>query len=156
MKQLADKKISDKELNVGDEVYVKLKPYRQLFVAQKGNHKLSPKYFGPYMVVDRIGAVAYKLQLPVEARIRNVFHISQLKKKIGDQIATARWPTFLNETQEVQKIPMTILDRQLVKRFNKAGVKVLVQWSDSSPKEATWEFYDVLQRQFPKFCSQNP
>ncbi|XP_039141293.1 uncharacterized protein LOC120278620 [Dioscorea cayenensis subsp. rotundata] len=105
------------------------------------------------MVVERIGAVAYKLQLLEDARIHNVFHISQLKKKIGDQIATTRWPAFLNETQEMQKIPITILDRQLVKRFNKAGVKILVQWSNSPPEEATWEFLDVLQRQFPEFCS---
>lgn len=125
-------------------------------VAQRVNHKLSPKYFGPYEVTERVGTVAYRLQLPTEAKIHNVFHISQLKKKIGDQQSTAKWPNFLSTLPEKQKIPVAILDRQLVKRFNRAGVKVLVQWSDSIPEEATWEFYDVLQAQYPEFCSLNP
>lgn len=156
MKQMADKKRTDRELNVGDLVYIRLKPYKQMSVVQRRNHKLSPKYFGPYMVTERIGVVAYRLQLPTEAKIHNVFHISQLKRKIGDQIATASWPSFLNTTPQKQRTPIAILDRQLVKRFNKAGVKVLVHWSDSPPEEATWEFYDVLQEQYPEFCSMNP
>lgn len=156
MKQMADKKRTDRELSVGDLVYIKLKPYRQMSVAQRTNHKLSPKYFGPYMVLERIGTVAYRLQLPAEARIHNVFHISQLKRKIGDQAATTDWPTFLTKTTEVQRVPTAILDRQLVKRFSKPGAKVLVHWSNSSPEEATWEFYDVLQKQFPEFCHSNP
>lgn len=62
---------------------------------------------------------------------------------------------FLNESQEIQKTPVAILDQQLVKRFNKDGTKILVQWSNSYPEEATWEFYDMLQNQFPESCSKN-
>lgn len=156
MKQLADKSRKDKEFSEGDMVYIKLRPYRQMSAAQRANHKLSPKYFGPYMVKERIGTVAYKLQLPVEAKIHDVFHISQLKKKIGDTATTATWPEFINDLQGSQRVPVAILDRQLVKRFNKAGTRVLIQWSDSLPEEATWEFYDMLQKKFPDFCSENP
>lgn len=89
------------------------------------NCKLSPRYFGPYMARERIGTVTYRFQLLTEARIHDVFYISQLKRKIGDQMATTNWPAFLNESQDIQKTPVVILDRQLVKRFNKVGTKIL-------------------------------
>lgn len=105
---------------------------------------------------ERIGHVDYRLQLPAEARIHNVFHVSQLKKKIGNQVVTVILPEFMNDVKEFRRKPIAILDRQLVKRLGKEGAKVLVQWSDSSPDEATWEFYDTLQKKFPEFCSTNP
>lgn len=49
--------------------------------------KLSPKFDGPFLILERIGTIAYKLQLPDEARIHNVFHASLFKKKVGsDQL----------------------------------------------------------------------
>lgn len=72
MKLMTDKKRSDWEFNIGDQVLVKLQPYRQSSM-HKGNVKLQPKYYGPFEVVDRIGKVAYKLKLPEEAQIHDVF-----------------------------------------------------------------------------------
>lgn len=108
------------------------------------------------MVKERVGSVAYRLQFPVGTKIHDVFHVSQLKKKIGDQETITDWPEFLNENEEARRKPIAILYRQLVKRFGRAGVKVLVQWSNSSPDEASWEFYNNLQKKFPNFCSENP
>jgi len=84
MKAYADGKRKEVQLVVGDYVFVKLQPYRQISMTSRKNQKLSMRYFGLFLVLERIGPVAYRLQLPVTARIHPIFHISLLKKCIGD------------------------------------------------------------------------
>ena len=83
MKRLADKSRTDTFLEVGDWVYVKLKPFRQNTLRLQRDHKLGRCYFGPYQVLKRIGPVAYRLELPESTKIHFVFHISMLKRCVG-------------------------------------------------------------------------
>jgi hypothetical protein len=73
-------------------VYVKIQPYVQSSLAQRSNQKLSFKFFGPYRILERIGSVAYCLELPVSSSVHPVFHVSQLKKSVGAQHSVTAVP----------------------------------------------------------------
>ena len=76
MKQHADKKWSDKQFVVGDFVYLKLQPYRQTTIANRKCLKLYACFFGPFLILEKIGEVVYKLALPLEAKVHHVSHVS--------------------------------------------------------------------------------
>lgn len=74
----------------------------------KNSDKLSPKYYGPYKVLQKIGTMAYKLDLIASSRVQPVFHVSFLKKVIDDKIPVQ---TILLELHKEGKI---ILDPEVV------------------------------------------
>jgi len=92
---------------VGDWVYVKLQPYRQHSVAHRLNQKLSPRYFGPFPILARVEALAFRLQLPVQAKIHRVFHVSLLKKYAG--IA----PSMLGTVPYVDDLELSLMSMTL-------------------------------------------
>ena len=82
MKQQLDR--TNRTPDVGDWAHVKLQSYRQHSVALKLNQQLEAKFFGPFQVVPKIGYVAYKLNPPKSSKIHPVFHISLLKRHVGN------------------------------------------------------------------------
>jgi hypothetical protein len=72
---------------VGDWVSLRLQPYKHMSLKkQKKDNKLSPKYYAPYKVLQRIGSMDYKLELPPYLHVHPVFHVSFLKKVINNKI----------------------------------------------------------------------
>ncbi|GMJ10271.1 hypothetical protein HRI_004696300 [Hibiscus trionum] len=150
MKQQADKKRLNCVFEVEDMVFLKLQPYRQQSVHHRSSQKLAPKWFGPYKVAERIGAIAYKLELPSESRIHPVFHVSQLKKQVGSDEVHSQLP-LIGPDGGISKEPIKILDRRVGRRGNKTVTEVLVEWSNTFPEDAAWESLYQLQQQFPEF-----
>lgn len=144
MKAQADKHRSKRQFDPGDMVYLRLQPYVQLTMAKRSCHKLSFRYFGPYKVLERIGAVAYRLALLARSLIHPVVHISLLKKavQVSDLPLTC-------STDEVEVYPKAILRRQLIKRGGSSIPSVLVRWSGLPDTLATWENLADLRRRFP-------
>ena len=142
MKKFADVYRRNVIFDIGDWVYLKLQPYRQQSVAKKRCEKLSPRYFGPYMILGRVGEVAYMLDLPKTTKIHPVFHVSQLKKAVGDQHQIQLDIAMLNDQMVLVLEPENVTQI----RWNDAerDWKYFVQWKDQPSHEATWESYAML------------
>ena len=134
-------------------VWLKLQQYRQVSVTGERTNKLAAKFYGPFRVQDRVGKVAYQLELPSSAQIHNVFHVSCLKKAYGTNWQYNPLP---NASQSVSLVePVAILERRMVKRGNQAVAQLLIPWTNSSLEEATWEFASEIRRRFPKFSLED-
>lgn len=83
MKTFYDNGHTNKEFSIGEWVYLRPQPYRQVSAARRNSQKLSPRSYGPYQIIERIGKVAYKLNLPEGGKVHPVFHVSLLKKQLG-------------------------------------------------------------------------
>ena len=149
MKLYADRHRSDRHYQVGDLVLLKLQPYAQSSVVNRPFPKLAFKYFGPYRVLDRVGAAAYRLELPVDSRVHNVFHVSQLKPFTANYSPVYSDIAKLITLDTATLHPEAILERRLVKKGNTAIPQVRVKWSHLPEDSATWEDLYVLQQCFP-------
>ena len=136
MKQQADCKRSDRHFEIGDLVYIKLRLYKQQSMVHRSSLKLSAKFFGSYLVVEKIGQVAYRVALPERAKIHPVSHVSQLKHHVG-QVVVQSALRVLDIERLIAKTLVHILDRRMKKQGNRAVIEVLVQWSNGYPKDAT-------------------
>lgn len=146
MKNQADKGRTERVFEVGDKVFLKLQPYLQSSVHHRANHKLAFKFYGPFEVLERIGSVAYKLQLPPTSMIHPVIHVSQLKKLVPpDRIISKVLP---QEPPEHQS-PECVLARQ---SHNLGGTHVkegLIRWTCMPDTLATWENLQEMKQCFP-------
>jgi hypothetical protein len=98
MKQQAYQHRNEWEFELGDWVFLRLQPYKQMSLKQqKKDKKLAPKYYGPYKVLQRIRSVTYKLEFPPSSCVHPIFHVYCLKKVIDNKISVQ---TILPEINE--------------------------------------------------------
>jgi hypothetical protein len=104
---------------------LKLQPYAQSAVVNCP--KLSMKYFGSYMILSKIGNVAYKLELPANYQVHPVFHVSRLKPFTADY-APMFQPLELPPQLDLKDLEFeTMLDRRLSRKGNAIVPQVLVK-----------------------------
>jgi hypothetical protein len=104
------------------------KAYRQQSVVIRRSLKLSSRFYGPFQIICKVGKVAYKLDLPMTTRIHPVFHVFQLKLKIGSMncLIPKLPPVVVHGI--LQPKPLKILTRRCKKQSNEAIIEILVQW----------------------------
>ena len=106
--------------------------------------KLSPRFYGPYQVLEHLGKVAYRLELPQQSKIHPVFHVSQLKKKLGNlDHVTPELPP-VKEDGMVLLEPKRIVDFRWTKSGKKVLQEALVQWTGLAEEDAIWEPFEDL------------
>lgn len=149
MKHFADTKRQEVNYNVGAWVYVKLQPFKQHSLALRRHTKIAMRYFDPFEVIQRVSLVAYKLKLPIEARIHPVFHVSLLKPCHGDHSKT-HIPIPLVTTEKGPILqPTQLLQYREIKRSNHWVQQVLVKWEGLTDDDNSWEDLQPLQQHYP-------
>nr|GFC38593.1 putative reverse transcriptase domain-containing protein [Tanacetum cinerariifolium] len=139
-KSYADLKRRLTEFELGDKVMLKVSPWRGVICFGKRG-KLSPRFVGPFKVIERIGPVAYKLELPDKLRgIHDTFHVSNLKRCfVNDDVVILLDEVQLDDKLYFVKEPVEIIDRE-VKQLKRSRISIVkVCWNSRRGPEFTWE-----------------
>ncbi|GJZ23775.1 putative reverse transcriptase domain-containing protein [Tanacetum coccineum] len=129
-KSYADLKRKPMEFQIGDKVMLKVSPWKGVVRFGKRG-KLNPRYVGPFKVIERVGEVAYKLELPEElSRVHNTFHVSNLKKCHADEpLAVPLDGLNLDDKLHFVEEPVEIVGRE-VKRLKRSRIPLVkVRWN---------------------------
>ncbi|GKB93968.1 putative reverse transcriptase domain-containing protein [Tanacetum coccineum] len=131
------------EFQVRDRVMLKVSPRKGVIRFGKQG-KLNPRYIGPFKIYERIGPVAYKLELPEElSNIHSTFHLSNLKKCLSNKSLIVP----MKELQLYDKLnfveePVEIMDRE-IKQLKQSRIPIVkVRWNSKRGPEFTWECED--------------
>jgi hypothetical protein len=144
MKDHHNKKRRAKSFDINEWVWLRLQHRPAAGIAPLKFSKLSPRYFEPYKIIEKIGELAYRLQLPEKARIHNVFHVALLKKFQGTP------PVSMVPLPPLQHGRILATPAKVMKaRLNRGTWEVLVSWLDRPPTESTWEKLDVFKKTYP-------
>ncbi|CAH9090021.1 unnamed protein product [Cuscuta europaea] len=142
MKQQADKHWREMKLEVGEKVFLKIQPYKLQSLAKRINQKLSPRFYGPFEIIEKVNAVAFKLKLPDDCLIHPVFHISLLKKVLASDTCCQPLPKCLSENWELLVKPEKVVD---TREGTDGRTEVLIHWEDLPEFERSWEDAQVLK-----------
>ncbi|GJU66910.1 putative nucleotidyltransferase, ribonuclease H [Tanacetum coccineum] len=154
-KSYADRHRRALKFEPGDRVFLKVSPCRGVrHFGLKG--KLSPRFIGPFKILDRVGEVSYRLALPPQlAHVHNVFHVSLLRGYNYHPYHVVQYPfDKIREDLSFVEEPEAILDRQERVMRKKTIRLVKVLWKNHPEREATWENEEMMRIDYPHFFSQ--
>ncbi|GJY68412.1 putative reverse transcriptase domain-containing protein [Tanacetum coccineum] len=135
---------------VGDRVMLKVSPWKGVMHFGKRG-KLNPRYVGPFKVIERVGTVAYKLELPQQlSRVHNTFHVLNLKKCLSDEslvipLEELRVDDKLHFVEEL----VEVMDRE-IKQLKRSRIPIIkVRWNSKRSPEFTLEREDQFKQKYP-------
>ena len=113
--------------------------------------KLSPRFIGPFEILERIGVVAYRLALsPGMSGVHEVFHVSMLRKYTPDPAHVVYWGQIEVDTDGTfEEGPVCILDSRDQVLRHKTARLVRVLWQHCGLEESTWEREDTMRATYP-------
>jgi hypothetical protein len=142
----------DLSFEVGDFVYLKVSPMRDLH-RFKVRGKLTPRFIGPFKILEKTGEVAHQLELPPQlSDVHDVFHVSQLKKCL--RVSEEQIPMEdLDDKEDLsyQEHHVRILETSERVTRNKRIKMCKAQWCHHTEEEATREREEELKAEFPSF-----
>ncbi|KAL8145242.1 hypothetical protein AgCh_003440 [Apium graveolens] len=134
----------------GDHVFLKVSPCKGVKrFGMKG--KLSPRYVGPFDVMEKVGEVSYRVALPPQlSHVHNVFHVSVLRGYKYHPLHVVQYPLHkIKEDLSCEEEAEAILAREerVLRKNTIPFVKVL--WKNHSEREATWELEESIREKYP-------
>ena len=149
-KSYADRGRKTKDFEPGEHVFLKVSPWKGVKrFGLKG--KLSPRYVGPFQILEKVGDVAYRIALPPTlAHVHNVFHVSMLRGYNYNPLHVIQYPLHkIKADLSCEVEAQAILDRQerVMRRRTVPFVKVL--WKNLTEREATWELEESIREKYP-------
>ncbi|XP_059670931.1 uncharacterized protein LOC132316477 [Cornus florida] len=149
-KSYVDKRRRPLSFEVGDHVFLKTAPRKGL-IRFWPSGKLSPRFIGPFEILDCVGEVAYRLALlPHLDKIHNVFHVSMLRKYEPDPSHILRWADIeVDENATYEEGPVQILDTKEQVLRNKTIPLVKVLWKHHGVEKSTWEREEEVRSKYP-------
>ena len=137
-KSYADMKRKDIRYEIGEKVFLKISPWKKVMRFRK-NGKLSPRFIGPYEVIEKVGPVAYCLALPPDLeKIHNVFHVSMLRRYRSNPSHVVSSETIeFRPDLTYEEEPVEILAREVKELRNKKIPLVKVLWRSHSAAVST-------------------
>ena len=138
------------EFEVGDHVFLKVMPKRGVVRFNK-HRKLSPRFIGPFEILERVGTVAYRLALPPSMLgVHEVFHVSMLQRYTPDPAHVVDWGEIDVDTDGTfEEGPVCIMDNWDQVLRCKIVRLVRVLWQHSGVEELTWEREDTMRATYP-------
>jgi len=139
-KSYHDKRRKDIEFQVGDHVFLRVNRVIGVGRALKCR-KITPRFVGPFEIVEKVGAVAYQIVLPPSlSNLHDVFHVSQLRKYVYDESHVIQVDELeVKDNLTVETWPVRVEDREVRRLRGKEIVLVKVIWVGPTGESATWE-----------------
>ncbi|XP_028052467.1 uncharacterized protein LOC114256966 [Camellia sinensis] len=117
--------------------------------------KLTPRYVGPFQILERIGPVVFRVALlPNIEQVHDIFHVSMLRRYLQDPSHVIDYQQIaLDDKLIYEEKPIQILDRQMKQLRSKVIPTTKVEWQEHYGKEATWEREEEMKQRYPELFS---